>query len=226
MLVTVEQVHKEALRHSAILFQISHPSQQLYIPAGGLPLWSFPAASSTGMYCRNRCKQIMPRHKSTRKQLNVNRVSDPLGSPLRMQRKHTGSVPRRPHAHTHTLALNHGGTCWSHPISTYAQCIRKGELIHILNLSIALCFIVKHLFCNSHQGDKRQQSHASSCSPLLLRLCAGSCFADQWTGSGAGHKAPQIKERENREEWGLPPSGDLPLRQRGRKGEAERRKRL
>lgn len=128
--------------------------------------------------------------------------------------------------HAHTLALNHGGTCWSHPISTYAQCIRKGELIHILSLSIALCLIVRHLFCNSHQGDKRQQSHASSCSPLLLRLCAGSCFADQWLGSGAGHKAPQIKERENREEWGLPPSGDLPLRQRGRKGEAGKRKRL
>lgn len=129
----------------------------------------------------------MPRHKSTRKQLNVNTAS--LGFPLRMQQEHTDTVPHRTHAHTYLL-LNQGGTCWSHPISKFAQCIRKLELIHILNLSIASCFIVRHLFCYSHQGDKRQQSRASSCSPLLFRLCAGSCFADQWMGSGAGHKAP------------------------------------
>lgn len=102
--------------------------------------------------------------------------------------------------HTHTLALNQGGTCWSHPISKFAQCIRKPQLIHISNLSIALSFIVRHLFCYSHRGDKRQQSHASSCSPPLLRLCAGSCFADQWMGSSAGHKAPQMgKKREKTE---------------------------
>lgn len=35
-------------------------------------------------------------------------------------------------------------------------------------------------------------------------------------------KPPQIKERENREEWGLPPSGDLPQRQKeGKKGERQ-----
>lgn len=105
-----------------------------------------------------------------------------------MQQEHTDCVPR--HTHAHTLALNREGTCWSHPISKFAQYIRKPELIHILNLSIALCFTVGHLFCYSHQGDKRRQSHASSCSPLPLRLSAGSCFADQWMGSSTGHKAP------------------------------------
>lgn len=81
MLVIVEGVHKEALRYGAIPFQTatSHHIQQLYIPAGGLSLWSFPAVSSTDTYCRKECKQIMPRHKSTGKKLNVNTASDPLG---------------------------------------------------------------------------------------------------------------------------------------------------
>lgn len=83
-----------------------------------------------------------------------------------------------------------------HPISKFAQCIRKPELIHILNP--VPCFIVRHSFCYSHQGDKRQQSHASSCSPLLLSLRYSFCFSDQWMRSSAGHKAPQIKEKTER----------------------------
>lgn len=151
-------------------------------------------------------RQMMQRHKSTRKQLNVNTSSVQFA--LKRRRKNTHRFCPSPHTCTHTLAFKWGGDCWSYAISKLALCITEPELIHILNLS--RCFIVRHLFFYSHQGDKRQQSHASSCSPLLLRLCAGSCFADQWMGSDAGHKAPQIKGRENREEWGLPPSGDLP----------------
>lgn len=114
-----------------------------------------------------------------------------------MQKTHTHIHSFPCHRNAHMLSLNWGGKCWSHPPSKLAQCITKPELIHIL--SLALCFIVRHTFCYSHQGDKRQQSHASSCSPLLLRLCAGSCFADQWMGSSSGHKAPQIKrERKQR----------------------------
>lgn len=63
---TLEWVHKEALRHSAIPCpsQTATPShlQQLYILAGGLSLWSFPAVSSTNMYCRSGCQQIIPWH--------------------------------------------------------------------------------------------------------------------------------------------------------------------
>lgn len=109
MLVIVEQVHKDALRCSAILFQTatSHHIQQLYIPVGGLSLWSFTAVSSADMYCGNRCKQIMLRHKSTSKQLNVNTASDPLGF-LSDCSENTQIRPlaTHMHTHTHTLALN------------------------------------------------------------------------------------------------------------------------
>lgn len=104
MTVIVEQVHKEALRHSAIPSQTAtyRHMQQLYIPAGGLSLWSFPAVSYTDMYCRDGHKQIMPRHKSTRKELNVNAASDPLGLLLECS-KNTQTVSLATHMHTHLL---------------------------------------------------------------------------------------------------------------------------
>lgn len=77
------------------------------------------------------------------------------------------------------------------------------------------------LFCYSHQGGQKAAisyiKMFPSASPFVrwLLLC--------WSVDGLqfGHKAPQIKERENREEWGLPPSGDL-LRRGGKKKEKQR----
>lgn len=126
--------------------------------------------------------------------------------------------------HMHTLLLRIEERPAGH-IYKFAQCVRKLELIHILNL--ALCFIVRHLFCYSHQGDKRQQSHTLSCSPLLVCLCACSCLADQWMGCSTGHKAPQIKERKQKGigitsfRW---PSTETKIKKKKKKGRGSKEK--
>lgn len=72
--------------------------------------------------------------------------------------------------------------------------------MHILNLSIAKCFIGRHYFAIHTRGIKGSNLMHRAV-PLCFSVCVlAFCFADQWMGSSAGHKAPQIKERENREE--------------------------
>lgn len=71
------------------------------------------------------------------------------GFPRQMVEEHTDS----PSPHTRiTRALKWGEDLL---VTSYkfAQCVRKLELIHILNF--ASCFIVRHLFCYSHQGNKK-----------------------------------------------------------------------
>lgn len=57
------------------------------------------------------------------------------------------------------------------------------------------------LFCYSHQGDKRQQSHASSCSPLLLRLCAG--FLLCWSVDGLQRWPQSPSDKRERKQRGI-----------------------
>lgn len=87
-----------------------HPSRLPF------PLWSFPAVSSTDVYCRNRCKQIMLRHKSSRKELNVNTACDPSGF---LSHTHMRNRIPSPHACTHNPLPGFGScrTWWSHCIS-------------------------------------------------------------------------------------------------------------
>lgn len=75
------------------------------------------------------------------------------------------------HTNAHTLSLNLGGNCRSHPISKLAQCITKPELIHILSLD--LCFIVRHSFCYSHRRDKET---AISCIKLFASASPFVCW--------------------------------------------------
>lgn len=119
------------------------------------------------MYCRSTCKQMMQRHKSTSKLLNVNICSAPKGfSSADGDRTHRFSPS--PHTCTHSFFEGKGRdllvTCYK-----FAQCFRKPELIHILNL--AFCFIVRHLFFNSHQEIKGSNL-IHRAVPLCLSVCA------------------------------------------------------
>lgn len=74
--------------------------------------------------------------------------------------------------------------------------------MHNLKAAIAKCFKRKHYFAIHRRGIKDSNLTPHRAVPLCLAALVRWLrpFAGRQTGPSVGHKAPQIKERENSEE--------------------------